>query len=113
MRHFGNDRQREINKTITINDLLNSKENPDRFDIKKAIEIEGYIFGAKDEGGESCNCYSNNPKDLDVHVYLAKDMKAENIGDCVVIEVSKYGKTIHTEWNAKYINQHYYNVPQC
>ncbi len=97
----------EIDKKITLEKIMNSKDDPNAFKTSSGVIIEGYIFKAKDEGGESCNCYSNDPKDLDVHVYISNNKYIKSIAECTVIEVSKYSKQLHPEWCANYFNTHY------
>ena len=97
----------EIDKSITLEKILNSKDDQNCFKNNSGVIIEGYIFKAKDEPGESCNCYSTDPKDLDVHVYISTNKNARSIADCAVIEVTNYSKQLHPEWNAKYFNTHY------
>ena len=54
----------EIDTSITLEKIMNSNDNPNLFKNSAGVVIEGYIFKAKDEEGESCNCYSSDPKDL-------------------------------------------------
>jgi len=96
-----------IDKSITIDKMMNSKDDPNTFKTSAGVVIQGYIFKAKDEGGESCNCYSNDKKDKDVHVYISTNKNAKSIAECTVIEVTKYSKQLHPEWDAAYFNTHY------
>jgi len=49
-----------IDPNVTINKMLNSGDEPNAFDESKAATITGYMFKAKDEPGESCNCYATD-----------------------------------------------------
>ena len=88
-----------IDHSVTITEMLNSSDDQQKFDETKMAVIEGLLFGAKQEKGESCNCHSSDVLDDDIHIYIAKDDQAETIADCVVIEVSGKAKAAHPEWN--------------
>lgn len=95
----------DFNNLITLDDLYNSHDDTSEFDQSQAVIIQGYLFQARDEDSEACNCYSPYAADHDIHVYIALDKNATSIGDCVVVELTPYSKSILSGWTADYINQ--------
>ncbi len=93
----------DIVNSVTIDSLLNSKDNPTAFDESKAISIEGYIIKAKEEKSESCNCHSKDPNDWDYHLYFAPTSYQKKISETVVIEITPYSRKLHPEYTFQYI----------
>jgi hypothetical protein len=94
-----------MDHAVTITDMLNSGDDDQRFDDSKMATIEGVLFNAKQEKGESCNCHSEDVNDDDVHIYIAKDDQAESIADCAVVEVTGKGKAAHPEWDINFFRK--------
>ena len=95
----------DIDKTVTLQKMMDSRDDSTAFSEHKAATVEGYILKAKDEGMEGCNCYSTDPADHDVHVYISPDPNVSSIAECVVIEITPYTRNINPEWTSEYINQ--------
>lgn len=94
----------DIDGSVTIFKMLNSQDDENAFDEHKAATITGYLFKAKKEGPESCNCHSSNEADHDIHIFIAPDKNTSSIGGCVVIEITPWVKTQHPDWTADYLN---------
>jgi hypothetical protein len=93
-----------FDSSISIFKMLNSEDADDAFDENKAATITGYMFGAKSEGPESCNCHSKDAADHDIHVYIAPSLNTSSIAECVVVEVTPWVKKVHPEWTTAYLN---------
>jgi hypothetical protein len=64
----------QINKNITLETLFNSLDDKRAFSESEAVTIEGYLVDAKDEKGESCNCYSTLDADM-TYMFLFRRTK--------------------------------------
>lgn len=67
---------------------------------KRAIAVEGYLLGVKQEGPESPNCYLANAKDHDFHVWLAAS-PTDTRAAAVVVEVTPRIRAQHPAWSVK------------
>jgi hypothetical protein len=98
---------KQINKRITLETLFNSLDSKAAFNENEAVTIEGYLVDAKDEKGESCNCYSIQNEDHDIHVFISPDKNVadKKKKDCLVVELSPYSKKLLPEWTTSYIKR--------
>jgi len=94
----------DIDLSVTIFKMLNSQDNANAFDENKAATITGYLFKAKDEGPESCNCHSTNKADHDIHIFIAPSKSVTSIGECVIVEITPWIKKMHPDWTSEYLN---------
>ncbi len=92
----------DLNSQVTLSAMLNSKDDPNRFDEQQGATITGVLFDVRAEKGESCNCYSPDPNDWDYHIYIGK-ANAQSIFDCAVVEMTPYSRSIHPEWTLAYV----------
>ncbi|HXB94104.1 MAG TPA: avidin/streptavidin family protein [Puia sp.] len=92
----------DLNAAVTLAGMLNSKDNPNKFDEHQGATISGVLFDVRAEKGESCNCYSNDPNDWDYHIYIG-NANAKSIFDCAVVEMTPYSRSIHPEWTLSYV----------
>ncbi len=94
----------DFDESVTIFKMLNSQDDANAFNESKAATITGYLFKAKDEGPESCNCHSADKSDYDIHIFIAPTKSANSIGECVVIEITPWVKKLHPDWTSAYLN---------
>ena len=94
-----------INSEVTLGEMYNSGDVADKFNQHDAATVQGYLFNAKQEKGESCNCHTDDVDKQDIHIYISPNAHASSIADCVVVEMSANGKAAHPEWTAAYIKK--------
>jgi len=97
----------DIDQSITLAKMLSSGDDPNKFNHNNGATIEGYIYEARDERKESCNCYSANHADYDVHVFISQNPHPSGIGQCAVIEITPYSRQMNSQWTSQYINQNF------
>jgi hypothetical protein len=94
----------DFDPSVTIRKMINSEDDTASFDDSKAVTITGYMFSAKKEGGESCNCYASDDAHHDIHVFIAPNKSATSIGECVVVEVTPWTKSNLPDLTVQYFN---------
>jgi hypothetical protein len=92
----------DFNTGVTLEAMLNSRDDPNKFDQQQGAAITGVLFDVKAEKGETCNCFSTNPNDWDYHIYIGT-ASSQSIFDCAVVEMTPYSRSIHPEWTLAYI----------
>lgn len=78
----------DFNNTITINSLLQTGDDTERFNTNKAVTIEGYVFKVKNGGKETCNCTTAVERYKDIHIELVQDYNHAGENDRVIVEVT-------------------------
>ncbi|MGE5431501.1 MAG: hypothetical protein ACM3QX_10525 [Syntrophomonadaceae bacterium] len=80
----------------------------DRREIEKyegiPVSVEGYLFGAKQSGPESCNCHGADKEFRDYHVWLVKNEGDDRTGS-IVTEVTPSLRANHPNWDLKNLNK--------
>lgn len=94
-----------INTEVTLAELYNSGDDPNKFSEHDAVTLIGYLLNAKQEKGESCNCHTTDVNEQDIHIYMSPNENAATIADCVVVEITGKGKEAHPEWTAAFIKE--------
>jgi hypothetical protein len=64
---------------------------------RRAVSIEGYLAGARAMGKEPCNCYHDEPDDVDFHVWLTAN-PGEGPARAIVTEVTPRIRAKHPTW---------------
>lgn len=93
----------EIDRGISLESLLKSKDDKQIFDEKRATVVTGYVYDVVQAKPDSCNCNSKNAADLTILVYLAKDLKARSNADCAVAAVTPASRQISPSLTLKYL----------
>ncbi len=65
---------------------------------QRAVQVVGYFLKVKLEGQESPNCYSNDTRLRDFHIWLANSPDDER-ADAVVVEVTPRVRAEHASWS--------------
>lgn len=93
----------DFDSMVSMSKMLNSQDLATAFDENKAGTITGYLFSAKAEGPESCNCHATDAADHDIHIYIAPSKTTSSISECVVVEITPWVKKVHPEWTLAYL----------
>jgi hypothetical protein len=64
----------KINRKITINKILAHGNDTARFKGTELVSVLGYVVNVKYGGSESCNCFSTDKNEWDIHIEVAKSM---------------------------------------
>ncbi|MBD0370020.1 MAG: hypothetical protein ICV60_04245 [Pyrinomonadaceae bacterium] len=75
----------DFDERVTLEALLESGDDRDRWSEGRAARIEGYVVGVVRGGIEAANCYSLRIRDT--HIYIARSLNAPP-GERVVVEVT-------------------------
>lgn len=97
----------QINREISFLSLYDATDDKNAFSDQDGVTVVGYLADAREEEGESCNCYSESDADHDIHVFLSptEDVQDRKIRDCIVVELTPYSRQLLPEWTARYIKQ--------
>ncbi len=68
----------------------------------QGVSVEGYLLKIKQEGKESCNCYSKEMHDF--HLWLAANPN-DNRSKSIVVEISPRVLPDHPNWHVRQINK--------
>ncbi|MCU7495066.1 MAG: hypothetical protein HF314_03945 [Ignavibacteria bacterium] len=68
------------------------------------VAVEGYLFGAKQSGPESCNCHGADKEFRDYHVWLVKT-QGDDRTKSIVTEVTPSLREKHPNWELKNLNK--------
>ena len=60
----------DFDKNITLQKMLATGDDHDRWDSDKAAELTGYVADVKVGGVETCNCKAKDPDHRDTHIEL-------------------------------------------
>lgn len=75
---------------------------------QRAVQVVGYLLKVKLEGQESPNCYADDPKLRDFHIWLANSPDDDR-SDAVVVEVTPRVRARHKSWSLtnlrRFVNQ--------
>jgi hypothetical protein len=94
----------QIQRSISLQSLMNSKDNESLFPENTAAAVEGYIYDVEQGKGGSYNCNSTNPNDWNCTLYIGDD-KASGVADCLVAQVTPASRKLHPEWSFKYFKE--------
>jgi hypothetical protein len=56
------------------------------------------------EGGESCNCYAKDAAHHDIHLLIKSSRSADSKGECIVVEITPWTKTLFPDLTVGYLN---------
>ena len=68
------------------------------------ISVEGYLFGAKEEGPEAPNCHGADLPLHDFHIWLTKSSGEDN-SHSVVVETTPRVRANHSTWTVKTLDK--------
>ena len=82
----------KINSKITLTGMLKRGDDTKRWKQSDYAKITGYVLDVKYGGWESCNCYSKDKKDFDIHIEIVKGLAPKYIADSniVVVEINRF-----------------------
>src|SRR5512135_1610700 len=61
---------KDLDGNVTLQKMLKSGPDANRFDSSKAATIQGYVFDVMPGGLESANCHAKNPRYRDTHIEI-------------------------------------------
>ncbi len=77
----------DIDQTVTLIAMVAPGDDEDRFDVKSAAKVTGYVLEVQVGGKETCNCHATDPDERDTHIALTLSQGAEKT-QSVVAEVT-------------------------
>ena len=80
--------QSDFDSAITLNSLLIPGNDENRWNVKTAVELTGYVFEVKSGGSETCNCHVNDDVHTDTHIVLVADPTNHTGNKRVIIEIT-------------------------
>jgi hypothetical protein len=90
----------DIDRTVTLTSLIAPGDDEDRFDVKSAATVVGFVLEVQVGGTETCNCKAKNPDERDTHIALtisemptSTDAKKQS----VVAEVTPRTRILHQQ----------------
>ena len=89
----------DIDPTVTLTAMLAPGDDEDRFDVKSAATLVGYVLEVKVGGTETCNCKATSPDERDTHIALTVSSMASGDPDAekqsVIVEVTPRTRLLH------------------
>ncbi len=96
----------QIVNTITLDKILQTGNDLNRFHNSEGAVIEGYVISTKLSDKESCNCDMTAPKFRDIHLMIAKNANETDKAKMMVIEITpKIRATKPTAWSPANISK--------
>jgi hypothetical protein len=77
----------DIDPTVTLTAMIAPGDDEDRFDVKSAATVRGFVLEVMVGGKETCNCHAINDDERDTHIALTLSDGAEK-NQSVVAEVT-------------------------
>jgi hypothetical protein len=87
----------DIDKSISLNKLLQGGVDNDRFNQNQAAEITGYVFDVKTGGIESCNCKTSSKQFRDTHIEITPNDRETDASKRLIVEVTPRLREIMSE----------------
>jgi len=84
----------DIDPVITLAAMLAPYNDTERWKVKQAAEITGYVFDVKVGGIESTNCHASGVEQRDTHIELVLDPMAGSPTQRVIVEVTPRWRAI-------------------
>lgn len=78
----------DFNSAIALRSLLAPGNDENRWNIRTAVELTGYVFEVKPGGVETCNCNVNDDAHADTHIVLIANPKKNTGNKRVIIEIT-------------------------
>jgi hypothetical protein len=60
----------DIDPTVTLTSMIAPGDDEDRFDVKSAATVVGFVLEVQRGGIETCNCGATKPDERDTHIAL-------------------------------------------
>ena len=95
----------DIDPTVALTAMVAPGDDENRFDVKSAATVTGFVLQVQVGGKETCNCHATNPDERDTHIALTLSEDAEKI-QSVVAEVSPRTRLLrqragHNDWTTE------------
>jgi hypothetical protein len=92
----------DIDSTVTLTAMVAPGDDEDRFDVKSAATVRGFVLEVMVGGKETCNCHAVDPNERDTHIALTLSEGAEKT-QSVVAEVTPRTRLLrqksgHDDW---------------
>jgi hypothetical protein len=78
----------DFDPKVTLAAILAPGDDQNRWDMKKAAEITGFVFDAKVGGVETANCHAKDPEHRDTHIEITLDQNDTAETRRVIVEVT-------------------------
>ncbi len=60
----------DIDQTVMLTAMVAPGDDEDRFDVKSAATVVGFVLEVMVGGKETCNCHATDPAERDTHIAL-------------------------------------------
>src|SRR5262249_42814416 len=99
----------DIDSTVTLTAMVSPGDDEDRFDVKSAATVIGFVLEVRVGGKETCNCHATDPKERDTHIALTLSEGAEKT-QSVVVEVTPRTRLLraragHNDWTTSALKE--------
>jgi hypothetical protein len=85
---FSPPKDKNVKHEITLNALLASGKDTNRWSPDSAAEIEGFVFDVKPGGVESANCGARDLADIDTHIEIVTSLDDSGPTKRLIVEVT-------------------------
>ena len=95
----------DIDPTVALTAMVAPGDDENRFDVKSAATVMGFVLQVEVGGKETCNCHATIPDERDTHIALTLSEGAENT-QSVVAEVTPRTRLLrqragHNDWTTE------------
>jgi hypothetical protein len=90
----------DIDPTVTLTSLIAPGDDEERFDVKSAATVVGFVLQVQVGGTETCNCRATDPDERDTHIALtisSMPMSPDAKKQSVVAEVTPRTRILHQQ----------------
>jgi hypothetical protein len=95
----------DIDQTVTLTAMVAPGDDEDRFDVKTAATVTGYVLKVMEGGRETCNCHARSEDERDTHIELTLSEGADE-RQSVIAEVTPRTRILreragHNDWTTQ------------
>ena len=91
----------DVDTTVTLTSMIAPGDDEDRFNVKSAATVAGFVLEVLKGGVETCNCHATNPDERDTHIALTLSSMLPTDPDAkkqsVVAEVTPRMRILHKQ----------------
>jgi hypothetical protein len=92
----------DVDPTVTLTAMVAPGDDEDRFDVKTAATVTGFVLKVMEGGTETCNCHAHSPQERDTHIELTLSEGADE-RQSVIVEVTPRTRLLrqragHDDW---------------
>jgi len=91
----------DIDSTVTLTSMISPGDEGNRFNVKSAAKVVGFVLEVLKGGVETCNCRATNEDERDTHIMLTLSSMLPTDPDAkkqaVVVEVTPRTRILHKQ----------------